>query len=370
MTRACALALLLVGLLAGLAGADDFVGPRVTLEGELTLAEAAKAFGRQVGCTVQVPYLEKQRAERRVALALRGASPTAARAELERAYGVTVRRYWRGGYGIEPQPAPVMPALGRPLGGLAQGWTCWLSNVRINFESALRELGPDGLHTDVSLVPRIIIQTPSDAEGLRILACSLPRTTATEEAQPDHRGRDHLIRWNQNGQDPSTWLLEQGMPLPPGGADQLERLCFDVHLLRLVAHRFVFDEIDTPAAQLQSDADMDVTLKPNADQPALAVELSGALPAGGSELFQAATGREGMVDLRLLTNDGQVVPASIVGVNRDSKRDTWTASFQVRRGDRGDQARPSRLELTVYLPTGEVEVQTVEFRNVPLPPLP
>ena len=233
-----AVRLALLGLLVALASAcgDELLGPRVTIEGDLTLAEAARSFGRQVGCTVQVPGMDPTRAQRRVALALQGVTQTAARAGLEQAFGVTLRRWWRGGYGIELQPNAVIPALGRPLTGLGRGWTCWLSNLRIGLDAAVRDLTPDGLRIDATLTPRFVIEAPSDADGQRVLACSRPRLEPQDTDGPDHRGRDNLVRWNANGQDPSTWVLEQPMPLPEGAGRQRDRHYLDLHPPRRAAH--------------------------------------------------------------------------------------------------------------------------------------
>ncbi len=367
-----AIRLALLGLLVAVACAagDDFLGPRVTLDGELTLAEAASAFGRQVGCTVQVPTMERARAQRKVALALRGVSPTAARTGLEEAFGVTLRRWWRGGYGVELRPPTPGAVLGQPLAAVGSGWTCWLSNMRIGLDSAVQALTPDGLRVDATLTPRFVIETPSDAEGLRILGCSRPRLERWEPERLDRRGRDNLVRWSAGGQDPSVWVLEQPMPLPDRDATQLDRLCFDLHLLHLTQHAFVFDDLDRAETQTQSDADMDLRLTPGGDRGALRLELRAPLADTARELFNAAMGRESMIDCRLLSADEQLLPGNVSGIDRDAKDGQWTCSLTYRPQSKDDGQRPARLEVTVLLPVGEVEVQTIEFRHVPLPPQP
>ena len=121
---------------------------------------------------------------------------------------------------------------------------------------------------------------------------------------------------------------------------------------------------------MQSDADLDIRLKPGGERGALNLELVVPLADASPELFGAAMGREGMVDCQLSTADGQPLAGNATAINRDTKKGQWTCSLTYRPQNRDDGQRPARLEVTVLLPVGEVEIQTIEFRHVPLPPLP
>lgn len=366
MSRGWWLVVLLALLVGGGLRAQP-LGPRVTLQGDLTPRAAAVAIADQLGVVLQeAPRNEAPGAPARLDLV--GATPAEAMAAFEAAYGWQFERWFSGGLRANPEPQPAAPAVGLPLDDVGPGWELWLTALSLSATATWL----DQLGGEQSLVrrlnPDLLLRAPSEAEALRLVGVGQPQLGGADRLGMPTDPR-LLNRLRPDNRLPLAYRLLAQLDYPALVGDTLPSLGLELSLIDLEEHVFVFDDLTLPGGQTQSEPTLDVTLTPGG-QNSWQLTMRGEPPAQDLSLFRLLQMREGMVVAVVRDAAGAVLRTMLRLTDRRAEADGWEWAAALDLVAMGPQpAVPATVEVTVLVPVGQPRSRWVEFRQLPLPPL-
>lgn len=358
--RWAAVALLLVGALAGADPLAAEYGPRVNLElTDQPLADVVDAVGRQINRRLEGSFLQQAPGRKPVDLVLHDATVAQALASIEELAECRALRRSRERYVLQPQRE--LPGfVGQPLGD----WHLWLESVQYTLSSIIYPADPTRRWARVSTCAQFRLDAPSDADSVRLRRLRQPGLPAADPARQSRFADVTAPDPNDNRQ----WRLQLWLPVPGPDETSIERGEFTGEFASSCRQvKFDFGDLGSEETLLQTDGDLDVQLEAPQTRRGPLWRVSLFLPPPAVEPNQSAPRpTPPWVEFWLRDRDAQplYVDSRAEGSTLEQDRLVWR--YLVQPND-PEAAGGATLTVEVTLPEGESEAVPIRFEQIPMP---